>query len=90
MGLIIKNKKQYYTRIPLGIVCLILFSLSPAIIGFGGAWITQLLTTHTVNEGNSAWLGFPWLTLFTIPIGFILLIMYLIIIIMDIVKLNKA
>jgi uncharacterized protein with PQ loop repeat len=85
----IRNKKHYYTRLPLGIFLIILFTLSPLLIGLGGAWLSSLLTGEAANEGNSAWLGLPWLIMISLPIGILFFILYGIVVIVDSIKLSR-
>ncbi|AHM59297.1 hypothetical protein D770_05150 [Flammeovirgaceae bacterium 311] len=87
MGIIIKNKKHYYTRFPIWLSLILLFLLSPVLIGFIGAWITELITSEPCHEGNCIWMVLPWLTIITLPVGGIILLIYVVIILLDTVKL---
>ena len=89
MKLRIRNKKHYYTRLPLGIFLITLFTFSPVLVGFGGAWLSSLLTGEVANEGNSAWLGFPWLIMISLPIGILFFILYGIVVVIDSIKLSR-
>lgn len=87
MAIIIKRKKHYLTRLPLHIFIISFIAFLPVIIGVGGAWITELTTGKSCNEGNCIWMVLPWFTLFTFPIGGIAFLIYIIIVIRDTVKL---
>lgn len=90
MGLILKNKKHYVTRFPLWLLFIIFFAFSPVIVGLVGGSLTELFTDETCNEANCIWAALPWLTFYTVPIGFTLLLIFLIIIIIDSITLiNK-
>lgn len=89
MGLIIKNKEHYFKRFIIGIIVIVLFGLLPFIIGSIGATISEISTGEPCHEGNCIWMVIPWIGLVTLPISVILLIIYLIIIILDSIKLNK-
>lgn len=74
MGFILTKKKHCYTRLPLGFAVIVLFALSPSIIGVIGAWFSEMTTGERCHEGNCSWMVIPWLTLLTLPIGGILMI----------------
>ena len=74
MGLIIKNKGHYLTRFPSWLLAKFLVALSPFIIGFTGAFFSELIYNETCHEGNCFWMVIPGLGIITIPIGTILLI----------------
>ncbi len=91
MGIILKTKKHYLTRFPLWLSIIIFLALSPFIIGFIGAYLSELITNEPCHEGNCFWGVIPWLGIFiTLPIGAIVLIIYIIIIIIDSFKLMKS
>lgn len=83
MGILIKEKHHYYTRVPIGLGIIIIFGLSPFILGFSGAWIYELITQEICHEGNCFWGVIPWFGMITIPLGIILMILFFIIIVID-------
>lgn len=88
MGFIIRSKKHYLTRFPLFLLFIIFIGLSPFIIGFTGAYLTELFTGEPCHEGNCFWMVLPWFGIFiTLPLGGILLLVYFIIILIDTIKL---
>ncbi|AHM59326.1 hypothetical protein D770_05295 [Flammeovirgaceae bacterium 311] len=89
MGTIIKNKRHYYTRFPIWLALILLFGLSPMIIGFFGAWVTELITGESCHEGNCTWMVLPWFTIITLPVGGGILLVYLVIIVIDTIRLLK-
>ncbi len=89
MGLIIKNKKHYLTRIPLGILVCITIGLSPVIIGFIGKWVSVNIFGIPCRGGNCAWDVLHWFALFTIPAGVIAFIIFLVIILTDMISLTN-
>lgn len=90
MGVIIKNKKHYFTRFPLWLIAIIIVGVSPFVIGSLGGFLTEIITGEPCHEGNCFWGVIPWFGIFiTLPIGSIVLLIYLIIIIIDSFKLLK-
>jgi xanthine/uracil permease len=89
LGLIINNRKHLLTRFPLWFALIVIFGLSPLLIGVFGGWITELSTGEPCHEGNCGWMVLPWLTLFTLPIGGVILLVYMIIILIDTIGLLK-
>lgn len=89
MGIIIKNKRHYLTRFPLWLIAIILITLSPFIIGFVGAYLTELILDKPCHEGNCFWGVVPWYGIITLPIGSIGLLIYFIIIIIDSFKIMR-
>ncbi len=89
MGLIIKNKRHLRTRLIPWLLVIVFLAISPILIGVLGAWITELNTGETCHEGNCSWMVLPWFGMITIPIGGIILIIYIIIVIIDAVKLDQ-
>ena len=83
MGLIIKNKRHYLTRLPLWILIIVFFGSSPVIVGLVGAGLTEFITGESCNEGNCIWGTLPWLMFYSVPIGVILLIAFIVIMIVD-------
>lgn len=90
MGLIIKEKKHYLTRLPIWLVIIVLIGFSPTLIGLLGAWITKLKTGQPCHEGGCEWLTLSWLTIITLPIAGMLLLVLLIIILIDSLNLSKS
>lgn len=90
MGIIINKNKHYFTRFLLGLFIIVLVSLSPFIIGFVGAYFVELRTGEPCNEANCYWAVFPWFGMLTLPIGAILLIVYIIIVVVDTLHLKNG
>ncbi|MCX2745454.1 hypothetical protein OO013_16360 [Mangrovivirga sp. M17] len=79
MPVIIKQKKHYLTRLPLWLALVIFIGLSPFIIGFIGAWITEATTNQPCHEGNCEWMVIPWFGFISLPLGaFGLLVLFII------------
>lgn len=90
MGIIINNRKHYFTRFPLGIVVIILMGFAPFIVSAVGVYFTELSSGQPCHLGNCYWAAIPWFGIFvTLPLSAILMIIYLIIIAIDAVKLKK-
>ncbi len=89
MPIIIKEKKHFLTRFPIWLIVIVFVTFSPLIIGLIGAWITELTTGQPCHEGNCVWMTIPWFTIVTIPIGGFAFWAYIIIIIIDSVKLFR-
>jgi len=89
MPTIFKRKKGIYGRFALWLIFIGFFSLSPLIIGIIGAWFIEWKTGQPCHEGNCSWGALPWLTLMTMPIGFLLFGIILIIFLLDLRALNK-
>jgi hypothetical protein len=89
LGLIIKNKSHFLTRFPLGLIVIVVIGLFPVILSSIGGWIQEMLTGHPCSEANCAWDMFTWFTMITIPVGGLLMLVYLALIIMDTVLLLK-
>jgi|TARA_B110000285_G_scaffold102200_1_gene116294 hypothetical protein len=90
MGIIIKNKKDYYTKFIIWLFVIILGGLSPFIIGFIGAYLTELTTGEPCHGGNCFWEVIPWYGILTLPISLVILIIFLIIVIIDSIKLRNG
>lgn len=88
MGRIIKSKKHLYTRVPIILFLILLFAISPVLIGMIGAQITEAMTNEPCHEGNCFWGAFGWYFLLTMPIAGILFVLFLIIVITDLSKLG--
>jgi MFS family permease len=86
---LIKNKKDFFIKFPIGLIIIILFGVSPILISMLGAWITELITNEACNEGNSIWGAFGWLFLITIPCAIGLFFLFLIKSLVDIIKILK-
>ena len=89
MSFIFKKKRHLYNRLPLGLLAIFIFSFSPLIIGIAGAWFIEMRTGQPCHEGNCAWGALPWLTLITMPIGFFLFVVLMIILLLDLKALNS-
>lgn len=89
MGLIVKSKKHLYSRVPIILILIVIFAISPILISMIGAWMTELITNEPCHEGNCFWGAFGWYFLLTIPIAGVLFIIFIIILITDITKLPQ-
>ena len=89
MGIILSRKKHFYTRVPIIIVLIGLFSISPVLISVAGAWITELTTNQPCSEANCFWGGLGWMFLMTIPLGIGIAIIFILILIYDLTRLKK-
>jgi len=69
------------------VVLIIFIGLSPWIIGVAGSWLTEWLTGQPCHKVNCGWMVLPWFTFLTLPIGGVLMALYLITIFSDTVKL---
>ncbi len=87
MGVIVKSKKHLYIRVPILLLLIGVFAISPILIGMIGAWITEFMTGQSCHEGNCFWGAFGWLFMFTFPIAGVVLMAFFIIVIIDIIKL---
>ncbi|GAA4290744.1 hypothetical protein [Aestuariibaculum suncheonense] len=87
MPLIVKRKKHLLTRVPLLTFLIIFIGLAPVIIGMIGASFTEYTTGEPCHEGNCGWMVLPWLGMFTIPLGFLLFVVFFIIVVIDSVPL---
>jgi hypothetical protein len=90
MGLIIKTKKHYLSKLPLFFLAILLFSFLPILIGMSGAWVTELVTGSSCHEGNCFWMALPWLEILTLPIGVLILIIFIVVILIDTFTLFKS
>lgn len=88
-GTIIQHKKHYLTRFPIGLAIILFFSLSPFLIGLAGSWLSELMNGEPCHEANCGWAVLPWLTLLTLPAGAAILFAYLVIVILDTIKLTR-
>ncbi|MFD2586032.1 hypothetical protein ACFSQJ_03775 [Croceitalea marina] len=87
-ALLIKHKKHLW-RIPVGLLIIGLFALSPILIGLIGAYITELNTGKPCHEGNCYWMSMPWYLFITFPIAGVFFLVFLLIVINDWSKLKK-
>ncbi|MDX1939515.1 MAG: hypothetical protein SFU99_03130 [Saprospiraceae bacterium] len=85
MALIIKSKKHLYIRVPIILLLILLFAISPVLIGIIGAQTTN----QPCHEGNCFWGAFGWYFLLTMPIAGVLFIIFLVIVIADVSKLSQ-
>ncbi len=88
MGILIQTKKQILPRILIGILLLFLTAFGPVLVSIIGAYIIEYSTGNPCHEGNCAWAAVGWLSLLTMPIAMLAGIAGLIIVILDIKKLN--
>ena len=91
-GLIFRKKRDFLIRLPIGLIIIAIFAISPIIFSMVGAWIVEYRTGVPCHEGNCVWGAFGWLFLITFPIAGVLLIIYAIIILFDtinFINLNK-
>ena len=87
---IIEQKRHFFTRLPLGLLVIAVFSFSPYIIGVIGAWMTEQFTGQPCIEGNCIWTAIHWLSVITFPAGAFTLLIYLLLAFNDAVAvLNK-
>jgi hypothetical protein len=71
-----------FYKILLGIIIIVFFAVSPIILAMVGVYIEGFIIGMPVsdlNEGNSHIMAIGWLGLITVPSGFIVLIIWLII-----------
>lgn len=87
--MILKEKKQVYYKLPVGILLIILAGLSPILIAMIGSTITEYITGAPCHEGNCAWMALPWLALLSIPASFVGMIIYIVLIFTELSKLKK-
>jgi hypothetical protein len=89
MAIIFSKPRQFVIGIPLGILAIIVYAVSPLLVGFTGGYITQLTTGKECNEANSIWGVIPWYMFVTLPTGAGLLCLFIIIAIIDAWKFRK-
>jgi hypothetical protein len=65
-------------KLPVGIILILLLTISPLLIGFLGSEIHEFFTGNTCHEGNCFWMVLPWFMFISIPAGLLLIIMFLI------------
>jgi hypothetical protein len=64
------TRKDIFVRLPIVLALAVAVGLAPAIIGFGGAYLQEIITGQPCsNEGSCGWIAAIWLLLITIPIG---------------------
>ena len=92
-----KLKKFAVISNPLGILkiltvytVIVIVALIPIIVGFGGMYMQEIITGRRAHEGNSIFGAVPWLSLFTFPLCFGLLIIWTIMIIKTNIAFHKA
>jgi hypothetical protein len=83
MRKIITHKRHYLTRVPAGILGIVLVSLSPLLIGIAGAWLTEQQTGEPCHEGNCGWMVLPWFVMITVPLGGMAMLGFLLVILRD-------
>ena len=79
MKLIFVHKFKDFYKIILGIILLALFAFSPIILALVGSYFEGIIRGEPVHEGNSVFMSFGWFFLITIPVGVILLIIWLVV-----------
>jgi MFS family permease len=85
-GILFKKSRDFYIRLPFGLIIIVLFGFSPIIIAMIGGWASELISGIPCHEGNCAWAAFGWLFFLTIPISIVLLVIFIIILIIDIIR----
>lgn len=83
MGLIIKNKRHFKTRLPIWILVIFVIGISPILIGLLG----EILDSGSCKSGDCIWTTFPYFTMFTLPVAFILFLVFLVIVVFDSIRL---
>tara|TARA_B100000767_G_C19465078_1_gene409650 strand:- start:321 stop:599 length:279 start_codon:yes stop_codon:yes gene_type:complete len=83
-----KTKKDF-KKLPIGIILIIIMGLSPFIIGYIGGTITEFITNESCNESNCFWGVIPWFLFITIPLGILSFIFFIIIALIDFIRLKK-
>ena len=73
MNLVFIRKPIDFLKIPLGAIIIAFLALSPALIS-----ILAGTLDHSLNESNSALASLGWLCLLTLPIGAIILVLWII------------
>jgi hypothetical protein len=86
---IIEQKRHFFTRLPLGLLAIALFSFAPSIIGHTGAWMSEQLTGQPCIEGSCIWKAIPWLSVITFPASAFVLLIYLLLAVNDAVAVLK-
>lgn len=89
MSQIIKSWKHLYIRVPLILLLILTFAVSPILVSVVGAQITEAITNEPCHEGNCFWGAFGWFFVFTMPVAGALFIIFLIIVISDVSKLVR-
>jgi len=90
MGILLKKKRHLYTRIPLGLLIIGFIAICPIIISILGSWISELVTKEPCHEGNCSWATIGWFFFFTFPLAGFLFFVFLIIVIVDVVKMTTT
>lgn len=76
----IKNSLDFFKVIGVYLFLCIL-AILPVLAGFTGMFVEETITGGRAHEGKSIFGAIPWLAMITIPAGFVLLIVWTIIII---------
>lgn len=76
----IKNSMDFLKVIGIYLF-LCMLAILPVLAGFAGMFVEETITGRRAHEGNSIFGALPWLALITIPAGFVLLIVWTIIVI---------
>lgn len=70
------SKPIDFLKLIIGFIVIIVVAFLPAFVGILGANIEHSVTGKSVHEGNSIFGVLPWLSFFTVPIGFFLFIFW--------------
>jgi len=87
--MILKERKQVYYKLPLGILIIILIGLSPIIVALIGSTLSEFISGTPCNEGNCAWMALIWLALLSIPASFVGIIVYIVLIVNELSRMKK-
>lgn len=89
MGLIIQSQHHAAVRILIGLPAIGFLAFSPIIISVIGANISESITGEPCHEGNCFWGAFGWLFLLSMPVAFLLFIVFVLIVAVDLRNLNQ-
>lgn len=89
MPILFHKKCHLFTRLPLVLLGIILFGLSPLIVGYIGGTIQEWLTHQPCTEANCFWASLGWLVFMTGFIAIALLFALIVITIIDVVHWYK-
>ena len=88
MGLIFQQRKHFKNRLPIGVV-IVLFSCFPYVLGILGTVWQNFFRDNPCHGSECTWMTLTWFALITMPIGFLVLMLFLSIAIFDLYWLNK-
>lgn len=89
MPTLIKNRRNLYSRFPLGHWLLLLIALSPILVGMLGATLTEWSTGNPCHEGSCIWGALGWFAFFIKPFAGLLFLVFIAIILKDIYQLKR-